>query len=185
RRDFEGILKAMAGLPVTIRFLDPPLHEFVNLDRAQIKKLARSLRVTPRDLEARITQLHELNPMLGHRGCRLGITYPEISEMQARAIFEATASLRKKGVDAIPEIMIPLVGTVTELADQEAIVRRVAAEVRKKTGVDFPCTVGTMIEVPRAALTADKIAEVAEFFSFGTNDLTQTTYGFSWDAGGS
>ena len=185
RRDFEGILKAMAGLPVTIRFLDPPLHEFVNLDAGQVRTLARSLRVTPRVLEARIKQLHELNPMLGHRGCRLGITYPEISEMQARAIFEATASLRKKNIDAIPEIMIPLVGTVTELADQEKIVRRVALEVKTRTGVDFPFTVGTMIEVPRACLTAGQIAGVAEFFSFGTNDLTQTTYGFSRDDIGS
>jgi len=185
RRDFEGILKAMQGLPVTIRFLDPPLHEFVNLDAKQTARLARVLRIPVRQLAARIAQLHELNPMLGHRGCRLGITYPEISEMQARAVFEATASLRKKKVDAIPEIMIPLVGTVTELADQEAIVRRVAEEVRRKTGVDFPYTVGTMIEVPRAAITADKIAQVAEFFSFGTNDLTQTTYGFSRDDVGS
>ncbi|HEY3176105.1 MAG TPA: pyruvate, phosphate dikinase [Candidatus Polarisedimenticolia bacterium] len=185
RRDFEGILKAMAGLPVTIRLLDPPLHEFVNLAPSQIAGLARSLKVSPRALAARIDQLHELNPMLGHRGCRLGITYPEISEMQARAIFEATASLRKKGIKAIPEVMIPLVGTVTELSDQEQIVRRVAKEVREKTGVDFPFTVGTMIEVPRACLTAGRIASAAEFFSFGTNDLTQTTYGFSRDDIGS
>jgi pyruvate,orthophosphate dikinase len=181
RRDFEGILKSMQGLPVTIRFLDPPLHEFVNLDAKQTARLARALRIPARQLAARIAQLHELNPMLGHRGCRLGITYPEISEMQARAIFEATASLRKKKIEAIPEIMIPLVGTVSELADQEAIVRRVAEEVRRKSGVDFPYTVGTMIEVPRASLTADKIAQVAEFFSFGTNDLTQTALGFSRD----
>ncbi len=185
RRDFEGILKAMAGLPVTIRFLDPPLHEFVTLDDRQLRALARTLRIPASRLSARVAQLHELNPMLGHRGCRLGITYPEISEMQARAIFEATAALRKKGIEAIPEIMIPLVGTRAELDDQEKIVRRVADEVRKKTKVDFPCTVGTMIEVPRAALTAGEIARSAEFFSFGTNDLTQTTYGFSRDDIGS
>jgi pyruvate,orthophosphate dikinase len=185
RKDFEGILAAMAGLPVTIRFLDPPLHEFVNLDAKQTAALARSLRIPPRKLAARIAQLHELNPMLGHRGCRLGITYPEISEMQARAIFEAAAALTKKGVKAIPEIMIPLVGTSQELAHQEAIVRRVAAEVMKAKKVEFPYTVGTMIEVPRAALTAGEIAKVAEFFSFGTNDLTQTTFGFSRDDVGS
>jgi pyruvate,orthophosphate dikinase len=185
RKDFEGILKAMKGYPVTIRFLDPPLHEFVNLDEKQIARLARSLKIPARVLSARVAQLHELNPMLGHRGCRLGITYPEISEMQARAVFEAAAALHKKGIDAIPEIMIPLVGTVTELAHQEKIVRRVAEEVRTRTGVTFPYTVGTMIEVPRAALTAGQIAGVAEFFSFGTNDLTQTTYGFSRDDIGS
>jgi pyruvate,orthophosphate dikinase len=185
RKDFEGILKAMAGFPVTIRFLDPPLHEFVNLDRQQTAELARKLKISPRKLSARIAQLHELNPMLGHRGCRLGITYPEISEMQARAIFEATASLRKKRIKALPEIMIPLVGTMAELADQEDIVRRVAEEVRTETGVQFTYTVGTMIEIPRAALTADEIAGVAEFFSFGTNDLTQTTFGFSRDDIGS
>jgi len=185
RKDFEGILKSMAGLPVTIRFLDPPLHEFVNLDRKQTAALARTLRIPPQRLAARIAQLHELNPMLGHRGCRLGITYPEISEMQARAVFEATANLRRRKIMAIPEIMIPLVGTVTELEHQEAIVRRVADEVMKKKGISFPYTVGTMIEVPRAAITADRIAAVAEFFSFGTNDLSQTTYGFSRDDIGS
>ncbi len=185
RRDFEGILAAMAGLPVTIRLLDPPLHEFVNLDAKQSRALARALRVPPAKLSARIAQLHELNPMLGHRGCRLGITYPEISEMQARAVFEATASLRRRGIEAIPEIMIPLVGTAAELAHQERIVRRVAEEVRARTKVSFPLTVGTMIEVPRACLTAGGIAEIAEFFSFGTNDLTQTAYGFSRDDVGS
>ena len=185
RRDFEGILKAMAGLPVTIRFLDPPLHEFVNLDAKQTRKLARVLRVPPARLTARIAQLHEQNPMLGHRGCRLGITYPEISEMQARAVFEATVALRRRGVEAIPEIMIPLVGTATELADQEAIVRRVAAEVQEAKKTEFPFTVGTMVELPRACLTADQVAARAEFFSFGTNDLTQTTYGFSRDDVGS
>jgi len=185
RRDFEGIFRAMAGLPVTIRFLDPPLHEFVNLDSKQTAALARVLKVPPSKLAARIAQLHEQNPMLGHRGCRLGITYPEISEMQARAVFQATVALRRKKIEAIPEIMIPLVGTVAELADQERIVRRVAAEVRDQSGIDFPYTVGTMIEIPRAALTADQIATRAEFFSFGTNDLTQTTYGFSRDDIGS
>lgn len=181
REDFKGILKAMKGLPVTVRLLDPPLHEFITLDENQVKELSAKVNIPVEKINARIESLHELNPMLGHRGCRLGVAYPEITEMQARAIFEATAELTKDGVDARPEVMIPLVGTYTELDNQETIVRRVAREVIEETGVEFKYLVGTMIELPRAALTADQIANTAEFFSFGTNDLTQTTYGFSRD----
>ena len=181
RQDFIGILEAMKGLPVTIRLLDPPLHEFVTLDDQQYEDLAKQLGITVKQLRARIDSLHELNPMLGHRGCRLGIAYPEITEMQARAIFEAAAALTKKGVKVYPEVMVPLVGSATEYNHQEAIIRRMADEVMKEKGVKFKYLVGTMIEVPRAALTADEIAKTAEFFSFGTNDLTQTTFGFSRD----
>ena len=185
REDFYGILGAMEGLPVTIRLLDPPLHEFVNLDADQIKELSGQIGISAERLEARIAQLHELNPMLGHRGCRLGVTYPEISEMQARAIFEATAQLTKEGKKVFPEVMIPLVGTYKELEDQRKIVVKAADDVKKETGVSFEYLVGTMIEIPRACLTADEIAKSAEFFSFGTNDLTQTTFGFSRDDAGS
>ncbi len=185
RKDFEEIMAVMEGLPVTIRLLDPPLHEFVNLDKNQIKELAEKLGMSEKVLSARIDQLHELNPMLGHRGCRLGITYPEISEMQARAIFEAAASLTKKRKKVYPEVMIPLVGTPQEFINQKRIVQQAAKEVHKETGVKFPYLIGTMIEIPRACLVADQIAEEAEFFSFGTNDLTQTTYGFSRDDIGS
>ena len=181
RQDFYGILKAMHDFPVTIRLLDPPLHEFVTLAEEQIKELAAELRTDEEKLKTRIAALHELNPMLGHRGCRLGIAYPEITEMQARAIFEATAQLTKEGINALPEVMIPLVGTQAEYDHQEAIVRRIADEVKKETDIDYPYLVGTMIEIPRACLTADEIARKAEFFSFGTNDLTQTTFGFSRD----
>jgi pyruvate,orthophosphate dikinase len=181
RKDFEGIMAAMEGYPVTIRLLDPPLHEFVTLDKQQLKELAGELGVSEKLLSARIAQLHELNPMLGHRGCRLGITYPEISEMQARAIFEAAAALTKKKKKVYPEVMIPLIGTAEEFVNQKEIVEKMAKEVRKKTGVKFPYLIGTMIEIPRACLVADQIAEHAQFFSFGTNDLTQTTYGFSRD----
>jgi pyruvate,orthophosphate dikinase len=185
RKDFEGIMAAMEGYPVTIRLLDPPLHEFVTLDKHQVKELAAELGLSEKSLATRIAQLHELNPMLGHRGCRLGITYPEISEMQARAIFEAAAALTKKKKKVYPEVMIPLIGTAAEFVDQRDIVERVAQEVQKKTGIKFPYLIGTMIEIPRACLVADKIAEYAEFFSFGTNDLTQTTFGFSRDDIGS
>jgi pyruvate,orthophosphate dikinase len=181
REDFKGLLEAMQGLPVTIRLLDPPLHEFVTLDDKQAEELARDLNTSVEKLKARIASLHELNPMLGHRGCRLGIAYPEITEMQARAIFEATAELTQRDVKVLPEVMVPLVGTVAEFKNQEAIIRRVADEVMKEKGVRFKYLVGTMIEIPRAALTADEIAQAAEFFSFGTNDLTQTTFGFSRD----
>ena len=185
KEDFKGILQAMEGKPVTIRLLDPPLHEFITLTDGQVQELADNLGLDKSKIEKRIAGLHELNPMLGHRGCRLGVAYPEITEMQARAIFKATAELTKEGVSVFPEIMIPLVGTVTEYTDQEAIVRSVAKDVLAETGVEFDFLVGTMIELPRACLTADEIAEHAEFFSFGTNDLTQTTYGFSRDDIGS
>tara|TARA_B110000881_G_scaffold215863_1_gene230535 strand:- start:872 stop:1915 length:1044 start_codon:yes stop_codon:yes gene_type:complete len=181
REDFKGILEAMAGKPVTIRLLDPPLHEFITLNNKQLDSLAKELNVTSQKIKDRIKTLHELNPMLGHRGCRLGIAYPEITEMQARAIFEATASLIKDKINVMPEVMIPLVGNHTEYENQEKIVRDAADRVIKETGINFKYLVGTMIELPRACLTADKIAKNAEFFSFGTNDLTQTTYGFSRD----
>ena len=185
RKDFEGIMLAMEGLPVTIRLLDPPLHEFVNLDEKQMGDLAKKLGISVKLLAARIGQLHELNPMLGHRGCRLGITFPEISEMQARAIFQAAAALTKKKKRVFPEVMIPLVGTAEEFLNQRELVQKAAKEVQEKTGVRFPYLIGTMIEIPRACLVADEIAEKAEFFSFGTNDLTQTTFGFSRDDIGS
>ena len=181
RKDFEGIFRAMDGLPVTIRTLDPPLHEFLPHDEIETRKLARKFKVKPQHLWERVQSLHEANPMLGHRGCRLGIVFPEITQMQARAIFEAAARVQKKGVKVLPEIMIPLVSDVNELKLQADIVRRVAQEVMNETRQEIEYLVGTMIELPRAALTADKIAQVAEFFSFGTNDLTQTTYGISRD----
>jgi len=181
RKDFKGILAAMHDLPVTIRLLDPPLHEFLALDDHQIESLAKELNVTPVKIRTRMANLHEFNPMLGHRGCRLGIAYPEITEMQARAIFEAVAELTKEGVKVYPEVMIPLVGTVTEFEHQEKLIRAVARDVMEEQHITFDFLVGTMIELPRACLTADEIAEKAEFFSFGTNDLTQTTYGFSRD----
>ena len=185
KEDFMGILKAMEGLPVTIRLLDPPLHEFMSLTEEQEKTLASNLGIDVGIVKNRISMLHELNPMLGHRGCRLGIAYPEITEMQARAILEASAELKSEGMSVFPEIMIPLVGSVTEYTDQEKIVRDVAKEVNEKYNLDLEFMVGTMIELPRACLTADEIAEHAEFFSFGTNDLTQTTFGFSRDDIGS
>jgi len=185
KRDFVGILKAMRGLPVTIRLVDPPLHEFVPHDKAGIKELAKQLGVSRKKLETRIAQLHELNPMLGHRGCRLGVTYPEITRMQARAILEAAAELSKKGVKVHPEIMVPLIGTRAELADQRALIIEIIAQVKKKYNLrKLDVKIGTMIEIPRAALTADEIAEVADFFSFGTNDLTQMTFGYSRDDAG-
>jgi pyruvate, orthophosphate dikinase len=184
KEDFVGIFRAMDGYPVTIRTLDPPLHEFLPHGHAEIEDLAGKLGVEVAELRSKIEALHEANPMLGHRGCRLGIIYPEITEMQARAIFEAAVEVAKDGVKVFPEIMIPLVSTVNELKLQEELVRRVASEVLGGAGVEVPYLVGTMIELPRAALTADRIAEVAEFFSFGTNDLTQTTFGLSRDDAG-
>ena len=206
RQDFAGVFKAMDGLPVTIRTLDPPLHEFLprredlmvdiallsRYSAKQKKELVAKykdygvkgigdLKKALPPLLARVEQLHEFNPMLGHRGCRLGITYPEITEMQARAIFEAAVDCTKKGIKVLPEVMIPLVATLKEMANQGAIVRRVAEEVFKEKGMKVEYMVGTMIELPRAALVADEIAKEAEFFSFGTNDLTQTTFGFSRD----
>ena len=185
KEDFKGTLKAMEGKPVTIRLLDPPLHEFITLNDKQINELAENFGIDSSIVSQRIASLHELNPMLGHRGCRLGIAYPVITEMQARAILEATAELIKDGINVLPEIMIPLVGTVTEYIDQEKVVRDVASKVENKYGITLNYLVGTMIELPRACLTADEIAEHAEFFSFGTNDLTQTTFGFSRDDIGS
>jgi pyruvate,orthophosphate dikinase len=182
--DFEGIFRAMAGLPVTIRTLDPPLHEFLPHDDEPIRAMAAKVGQPFEKVKSRIEELHESNPMLGFRGCRLGNIYPEITAMQARAIFRATAAVKKEGIDVHPEVMIPLVGTINELKPQEQIVRQAAADVQAETGVQFDYMVGTMIELPRAALTADKIAEVAEFFSFGTNDLTQTTMGMSRDDAG-
>jgi pyruvate,orthophosphate dikinase len=181
RKDFEGIFEAMNGRPVTIRTIDPPLHEFVPHEEPAQRELARQMGTTYEKVHQRVESLHEFNPMLGFRGCRLGIIFPEITEMQSRAIFEAAANVQARGIAVEPEIMIPLVGNVKELAHQEKIVRRVAGEVMKEKGTKFKYLVGTMIEIPRGALTADEIAGVAEFFSFGTNDLTQTTLGVSRD----
>jgi pyruvate,orthophosphate dikinase len=185
REDFIGIFIALKGLPATIRFLDPPLHEFLPNDPAQQEELADKLGVAIEQISRRVHELHEFNPMLGHRGCRLGIVYPEISEMQARAIFEAAAEVQGRGIKVDPEIMIPLVGFPRELKLQIDIVRRVADRVAKEKKTTFHYLVGTMIEIPRAALVADEIARDAEFFSFGTNDLTQTTLGMSRDDSGS
>jgi pyruvate,orthophosphate dikinase len=184
RDDFAGIFRSMAGRPVTIRTLDPPLHEFLPHDTAGQQALADELGIPVDRVRARIESLHEFNPMLGVRGCRLGIIHPEITEMQARAIFQAAAAVRREGIQVLPEVMIPLVGDVKELQLQEAIVRRVATEVMAAEKMKFRYAVGTMIEVPRGALTAGKIAGVAEFFSFGTNDLTQTALGVSRDDAG-
>jgi pyruvate,orthophosphate dikinase len=203
RKDFAGLFEAMDGFPVVIRTLDPPLHEFLpkrenlmvdiaklpSADSKTKKEMAATYGVKIGELKkhlpellARVEELHEFNPMLGHRGCRLGITYPEITEMQARAIFEAAVEVAKKGKKVIPEVMIPLIGDVKELENQKAIVTRVAEEVLGKTGMkNLKYLVGTMIEIPRAAITADEVAKQAEFFSFGTNDLTQTTMGLSRD----
>ena len=185
REDFVGIFTALKGLPATIRFLDPPLHEFLPHEDAQQLELANKLNVKVESISHRVRELHEFNPMLGFRGCRLGIVYPEISEMQTRAIFEAAAQLQKKGIKVRPEIMIPLVGFPRELKLQIDIVHRVADEVARAKRTKFQYLVGTMIEIPRAALVADEIARDAEFFSFGTNDLTQTTLGMSRDDSGS
>ncbi|MEI7728409.1 MAG: pyruvate, phosphate dikinase [Verrucomicrobiota bacterium] len=185
RDDFTGIFKALKGFPATIRFLDPPLHEFVPHEEKAQADLAAKLGVSPEKIAKRVSQLHEFNPMLGHRGCRLGIAYPEITEMQARAVFEAAADVQKAGIKVKPEVMIPLVGFKKELDLQVEIVHRVAKEVMAEKKTKFSYMVGTMIEIPRGALTADEIAQTAEFFSFGTNDLTQTTLGISRDDMGS
>jgi pyruvate,orthophosphate dikinase len=204
--DFRGLFEAMEGFPVTVRFLDPPLHEFLPKREELMVEVAKleasgkattsneiikkALELVPgggsdldkaKKLLARVEELHEFNPMLGHRGCRLGITYPEITEMQTEAVIAAACELVKKGKKIVPEIMIPLVGDVAELKNQKAIVIKKTEETIKKYGVKLEYLIGTMIELPRAAVTADKIAEEAEFFSFGTNDLTQTTFGFSRD----
>jgi len=184
RKDFAGIFEVMDGRPVTIRTIDPPLHEFLPHEEKEQRELAAQMGISYEKVRERVESLHEFNPMLGFRGCRLGIIYPEITEMQARAIFEAAAAAKKKGIEVEPEVMIPLVGHVKELANQEGLVRETAEAVMKEQGVRFKYLVGTMIEIPRGAVTADEIATVAEFFSFGTNDLTQTTLGVSRDDAG-
>ena len=184
REDFIGIFRAMAGFPVTIRTLDPPLHEFLPRGDDEIEAVARDLGISPARVRAKVEALHEANPMLGHRGCRLGITAPEITEMQARAIFSAALQCAAEGIEVYPEIMIPLVADVEELRVQREVIDRVARELFEAAGREIPYAIGTMIELPRAALTADEIAREAEFFSFGTNDLTQTTYGLSRDDSG-
>ena len=181
RGDFEGIFEAMDGYGVTIRLLDPPLHEFVPHQTATQKELAQEMGLTLEEVKAKVDSLEEFNPMLGHRGCRLGITFPEITEMQTRAIIEAALACKERGIAVYPEIMVPLVGSLKELQNQANVINATATRVFEEKGDSIPYKVGTMIEVPRAALTADKIAEVADFFSFGTNDLTQMTFGFSRD----
>lgn len=184
REDFEGILAAMEGYGVTIRLLDPPLHEFVPHEEANQAEMAKEMGISVEEIRHKVDSLHEFNPMLGHRGCRLGITYPEITEMQARAIIEAAVNLKMKGVNVLPEIMVPLIGTVKELELQVKIIKDTAEKVFAEKGARVDFLTGTMIEVPRAALTANLVAEVAEFFSFGTNDLTQMTFGYSRDDAG-
>ncbi len=181
REDFTGILRAMAGFPVTIRLLDPPLHEFLPNTEDELAQVARALDIDMEQMKRRVDALHEVNPMLGHRGVRLAVTFPEIYEVQSRAIIEATGDLLREGVEAIPEIMVPLVSSDAELASIRARIDRVAQQVIAERGIDIAYTIGTMIELPRACVTADRIAEHAEFFSFGTNDLTQTTFGLSRD----
>ncbi|MFP6888093.1 MAG: pyruvate, phosphate dikinase, partial [Opitutales bacterium] len=185
RRDFVGIFKALNGLPATIRLLDPPLHEFLPHDLAAQRDLAKKLGVSLASIKKRVEDLHEFNPMLGHRGCRLGISCPEVTEMQTRAIFEAAVQVKVKGIEVNPEIMVPLVGFSRELELQVEVIHRVAKEVFAAKGTKVKYLVGTMIEIPRAALTADAIAKTAQFFSFGTNDLTQTALGMSRDDSGS
>jgi pyruvate,orthophosphate dikinase len=185
RKDFIEIFKIMGGLPVTVRLLDPPLHEFLPRTEKEIREVANTVSLSVKEVQSRIEELHEQNPMLGHRGCRLGISFPEIYEMQCRAIFEALAELQKKKIKfAFPEIMIPLVSTEAEIKIMKDLVIRIASEVQKQQKVKIKFMVGTMIELPRAAIKAKEIAKHAEFFSFGTNDLTQTTFGISRDDSG-
>ena len=181
KADFKEIFKTMDGLPVNVRLLDPPLHEFVPHDAKGQEEMAQAMGVTVEYIRHRVESLCEHNPMLGHRGCRLGNTYPEITEMQTRAIISAACELKREGYDPKPEIMVPLIGILYEFEAQERVIRQTAAEVFKEEGIEIPFKVGTMIEVPRAALTADRIASHAEYFSFGTNDLTQMTFGYSRD----
>ncbi len=181
RGDFEKILTVMDGLPVTIRLLDPPLHEFLPQDESSQKIISKKMKVSLKEIQRAVARLHEFNPMLGHRGCRLGITYKEIYDMQVRAIIEAACNVKKKGLEVYPEIMIPIVGTEKELQIFRENINNLASEIMKKKGVEIHYTIGTMIELPRAAVTADRIARQADFFSFGTNDLTQMTFGFSRD----
>ena len=185
KKDFVEIFKIMSGLPVTVRLLDPPLHEFLPRTSKEINEVANVVGLSTKEVETRIEELHEQNPMLGHRGCRLGISFPEIYEMQCRAIFEALAELKKKKVkSAFPEIMIPLVSTEAEIKIMKDLVINIASEVQKLNKIKIEFMVGTMIELPRAAIKAKEIAKHAEFFSFGTNDLTQTTFGISRDDSG-
>ncbi|MCL0035726.1 pyruvate, phosphate dikinase, partial [Thermodesulfovibrionales bacterium] len=182
--DFRGIFKAMDGLPVNIRLFDPPLHEFLPHTDEEVTELAKEMGVSFERVSAKNRFLHEINPMLGHRGCRLGITYPEVYEMQVQAIMEAACELTKEKVKVIPEIMIPLVSHVNELKKMRWLVVSIAERVQKEHKIEVPYTVGTMIELPRSCVTADEIATVADFYSFGTNDLTQTVYGISRDDAG-
>jgi pyruvate,orthophosphate dikinase len=184
KEDFKGIFLAMAGLPVTIRLLDPPLHEFLPHSDEEIIHVAHELQVPAKVMRNKVMNLKEFNPMLGHRGCRLGITHPEITRMQATAIIEAAVELKRDGVEVIAEIMVPLIGTLAEFHHQKTIIQEVAESIFTAYGLRVDYKIGTMIEVPRAALTADQIAGEAEFFSFGTNDLTQMTYGYSRDDAG-
>ncbi len=181
KEDFRGIFRSMDGFPVTIRLLDPPLHEFLPHDEGEQQKMAETMGLSASEVREKIKLLSEINPMLGHRGCRLGILYPEITEMQSRAILEAAVELNQEGVRVLPEIMVPLVGTLHEFRDQKELIRRTAAKVLAEKGAQLEYLIGTMIEVPRAALTADEIAPESDFFSFGTNDLTQMTFGYSRD----
>ena len=181
RQDFVGIYKAMEGKSVTVRYLDPPLHEFLPHTDEDIAALAKEMGISFDKLKATVEGLHEFNPMLGHRGCRLSVSYPEIAEMQTRAVIEAAVEVNAEGYNVVPEIMIPLVGSVSELKYVREVVVKTAEEVLAEKGARLDYKIGTMIEVPRAAITADEIAEYAEFFSFGTNDLTQMTFGFSRD----
>ena len=184
REDFEGLFRAMDGLPVTIRLLDPPLHEFLPHTDEEIAELAKEMEMTFDELKNIVVGLHEFNPMMGHRGCRLDVTYPEIGEMQTKAIIQAAINVSREGVKVKPEIMIPLVGELKELKYVKDIITRTAALVMQEENTRIEYMVGTMIEIPRAAVLADEIAKEAEFFSFGTNDLTQMTFGFSRDDAG-
>ncbi|MFA6377332.1 MAG: putative PEP-binding protein, partial [Acholeplasmataceae bacterium] len=184
REDFIGLYKEMKGYAVTIRYLDPPLHEFLPTDPKDIEALAKEMGIKLETLQNTIDELHETNPMLGHRGVRLSVTYPEIAKMQTQAVIEAAIAVTKEGMKIVPEIMIPLVGEVKELRYVKEVVVQTADEIIKNSGIELEYSVGTMIEIPRAALTADDIAKEAEFFSFGTNDLTQMTFGFSRDDAG-
>jgi pyruvate,orthophosphate dikinase len=186
REDFVGIFRALKGLPATIRLLDPPLHEFLPQTERQQQELAEKMKLTTEKVAKRVAELHEFNPMLGHRGCRLGVVYPEITEMQVRAIFEAATKVQKEGIKVKPEIMVPLVGFTKELALQVELIRKTAEKVASENGgTKIAYLVGTMIEIPRACVVADQIAQTADFFSFGTNDLTQTALGMSRDDSGS
>ena len=183
--DFKAMYKALEGRPMTVRYLDPPLHEFVPHTEEEQAELAKNMGLTLAEVKAKVDELHEFNPMMGHRGCRLAVTYPEIAKMQTRAVMEAAIEVKEEtGIDIVPEIMIPLVGEKKELKFVKDVVVEVAEQVKKEKGSDMQYHIGTMIESPRAALTADAIAEEAEFFSFGTNDLTQMTFGFSRDDAG-